>query len=87
MHCCRLALNRWVFRLAREAVTNHFQNDEGLALAFFQRADDEEHRFLVIRDEHVLERVDPLLASGIELSDEEFHQLVDFVREGLLDAK
>jgi len=37
--------------------------------------------------EPVLARVDPLLARPIALSDEEFHQLVDFVREGLLDRR
>jgi len=35
----------------------------------------------------VLERVDPLLARPIELTDEEFRQLVNFVRFGLLDPR
>ena len=35
--------------------------------------------------EPVLARVDPLLATPIALSDDEFRWLVDFVREGLLD--
>jgi cytochrome c peroxidase len=37
--------------------------------------------------EPVLERVDPLLATPIQLTDEEFTQLVDFVRNGLLDQR
>jgi len=37
--------------------------------------------------EPVLERVDPILAAPIELTDEEFRQLVDFVRNGLLDQR
>jgi len=37
--------------------------------------------------EAVLERVDPLLANPIHLSDEEFIQLLDFVRNGLLDQR
>jgi len=37
--------------------------------------------------EPVLARVDPLLATPITLADEEFQQLVDFVREGLLDKR
>src|SRR5437867_5095170 len=37
--------------------------------------------------EPVLARVDPLLDTPITLSDEEFQQLVDFVREGLLDKR
>ena len=37
--------------------------------------------------EPVLARVDPLLATPIALSDEEFQQLVDFVRQGLLDRR
>ena len=35
--------------------------------------------------EPVLARIDPLLATPIRLSDDEFQWLVDFVREGLLD--
>jgi cytochrome c peroxidase len=35
----------------------------------------------------VLKRVDPLLATPIPLSDEEFKQLVAFVRHGLLDPR
>lgn len=34
----------------------------------------------------ILEGVDPILATPIELSQAEFNQLVDFVRNGLLDA-
>ncbi|HEX6717585.1 MAG TPA: cytochrome c peroxidase [Pyrinomonadaceae bacterium] len=37
--------------------------------------------------EPVLARVDPLLATPIKLSDDEFQQLVDFVRNGLLDRR
>jgi len=37
--------------------------------------------------EPVLERVDPILTTSISLSDEEFNQLVDFVRNGLLDQR
>ena len=37
--------------------------------------------------EPVLERVDPILANPINLTDDEFRQLVDFVRNGLLDEK
>ena len=37
--------------------------------------------------EPVLERVDPILATPIELTDVEFRQLVDFVRNGLLDKR
>ena len=37
--------------------------------------------------EPVLERLDPILASPIRLSDDEFRQLVDFVRDGLLDER
>ena len=37
--------------------------------------------------EPVLARVDPILASPIELSDDEFRQLVDFVRNGMLDPR
>jgi cytochrome c peroxidase len=37
--------------------------------------------------EPVLARVDPLLASPISLTDDEFSQLVDFVRNGLLDQR
>ena len=32
-------------------------------------------------------RVDPLLATPISLSEEEFNSLVDFVRRGLLDKR
>ena len=35
--------------------------------------------------EPVLARVDPILAAPINLTDEEFSELVDFVRNGLLD--
>jgi cytochrome c peroxidase len=37
--------------------------------------------------EPVLERLDPLLQTPLPLSDEEFAQLVDFVRHGLLDPR
>ena len=37
--------------------------------------------------EPVLERVDPILSTPIVLDDEEFRQLVDFVRDGLLDSR
>ena len=37
--------------------------------------------------EPVLERVDPILATPIQLTDEEFTQLLDFVRNGLLDPR
>lgn len=37
--------------------------------------------------EPVLERVDPILGTPIVLTDEEFSQLVDFVRNGLLDQQ
>jgi cytochrome c peroxidase len=37
--------------------------------------------------EPVLERVDPLLATPISLSNDEFGWLVDFVRDGLLDKR
>ena len=37
--------------------------------------------------EPVLARLDPLLQTPILLSDEEFAQLVDFVRHGLLDPR
>ena len=37
--------------------------------------------------EPVLARVDPLLATPISLSEEEFNSLVDFVRQGLLDKR
>ena len=37
--------------------------------------------------EPVLARVDPILAAPINLTDEEFSQLVDFVRNGLLDQR
>ena len=35
----------------------------------------------------VLSRLDPLVANPIHLTDEEFRQLVDFVRDGLLDSR
>ncbi len=35
----------------------------------------------------VLERLDPLLQSPVVLSDDEFRQLVEFVRDGLLDQR
>jgi len=35
----------------------------------------------------VLERVDSVLISPIQLTEEEFDQLVDFVRNGLLDSR
>jgi hypothetical protein len=35
----------------------------------------------------VLARLDPLVATPIFLTDEEFRQLVDFVRNGLLDPR
>lgn len=37
--------------------------------------------------EPVLMRVDPILATPIDLTDHEFRQLVDFVRNGLLDQR
>jgi cytochrome c peroxidase len=37
--------------------------------------------------EPVLGRVDPILATPIELTNDEFQQLVDFVRNGLLDRR
>jgi cytochrome c peroxidase len=37
--------------------------------------------------EPVLSRIDPILATPIELTDEEFSGLVDFVRHGLLDQR
>jgi cytochrome c peroxidase len=37
--------------------------------------------------EPVLARVDPMLATPIKLTNDEFQQLVDFVRNGLLDRK
>ena len=37
--------------------------------------------------EPVLERVDPILITPIRLTDDEFRELVDFVRNGLLDEK
>jgi cytochrome c peroxidase len=37
--------------------------------------------------EPVLARVDPILLAPIPLTDDEFHQLVDFVRNGLLDRR
>ena len=35
----------------------------------------------------VLERLDPILAAPIVLTDDEFRQLLDFVRNGLLDDR
>ena len=32
-------------------------------------------------------RIDPILATAIDLTDAEFRQLVDFVRHGLLDER
>jgi cytochrome c peroxidase len=37
--------------------------------------------------EPVLERIDPILATPIDLTDAEFRQLMDFVRHGLLDQR
>jgi cytochrome c peroxidase len=37
--------------------------------------------------EPVLDRIDPILATPISLTNEEFRQLVDFVRTGLLDTR
>jgi cytochrome c peroxidase len=37
--------------------------------------------------EPVLTRVDPILATPIQLTDDEFQQLLDFVRDGLLDRR
>jgi len=37
--------------------------------------------------EPVLTRVDPILATPIQLTEDEFQQLVDFVRNGLLDRR
>lgn len=37
--------------------------------------------------EDVLQRLDPLLSTPINLSDEEFRQLTDFLRNGLLDPR
>jgi cytochrome c peroxidase len=37
--------------------------------------------------EPILERVDPILITPIRLTDDEFRELVDFVRNGLLDEK
>lgn len=37
--------------------------------------------------EPVLERVDSLLTTPIELTEDEFKQLVEFVRNGLLDPR
>jgi len=37
--------------------------------------------------EPVLSRVDPILTTPIQLTDDEFQQLVDFVRDGLLDRR
>jgi cytochrome c peroxidase len=35
----------------------------------------------------MLARIDPILANPIRLTDDEFRQLVDFVRNGLLDKR
>jgi hypothetical protein len=35
----------------------------------------------------VLQRIDPLLAQPVALTDEEFKWLVDFVEDGLLDKR
>jgi cytochrome c peroxidase len=37
--------------------------------------------------EPVLARIDPILATPIDLTEDEFRQLVDFVRHGLLDPR
>jgi cytochrome c peroxidase len=37
--------------------------------------------------EPVLERIDPILATPIILADDEFRQLVEFIRDGLLDPR
>ena len=37
--------------------------------------------------EPVLTRVDPILTTPIQLTDDEFQQLVDFVRNALLDKR
>jgi hypothetical protein len=37
--------------------------------------------------EPVLRRIDPLLAQPIRLTQDEFHDLVAFVRDGLLDER
>jgi len=37
--------------------------------------------------EPVLARIDPLLATPLSLTDDEFRWLVDFVRAGLLDKR
>ena len=37
--------------------------------------------------EPVLARLDPILATPIDLTDAEFRQLLDFVRHGLLDQR
>jgi cytochrome c peroxidase len=37
--------------------------------------------------EPVLSRVDPILTTPVQLTDDEFQQLVDFVRDGLLDRR
>jgi cytochrome c peroxidase len=37
--------------------------------------------------EPVLARIDPILATPISINDDEFSQLVDFVRNGLLDRR
>jgi cytochrome c peroxidase len=37
--------------------------------------------------EPVLARVDPILATPINLTDDQFRELVDFVRSGLLDQR
>ena len=40
-----------------------------------------------VRSEPVLARLDPLLATPIDLTSEQFRDLVDFVRHGLLDRR
>jgi cytochrome c peroxidase len=37
--------------------------------------------------EPVLARIDPILATPVNLTEDEFRQLVDFVRNGLLDPR
>ena len=37
--------------------------------------------------EPVLARIDPLLATPIQLTEDEFRRLIDFVRDGLLDGR
>lgn len=48
---------------------------------------DADLRTLIGPIEPVLDRVDPILATPINLTNEEFRQLVDFVRAGLLDER